>query len=158
VSASVEKIKSKKLKKGDILITPSSETVEDIGVSSVVMEDLDETLFSYHILRIQFTQTIDINFKKYVFNTTFVQNYFSSVSTGTTPDNLSLSQIYNLQIPIAPLPEQVAIAKDLDRPSETIDRIVENINAQLGKLAQLKKSLINECVTGEREVENYLVG
>ncbi|MEA5070350.1 MAG: N-6 DNA methylase [Petrimonas sp.] len=154
VSASVEKIKSKKLKKGDILITPSSETVEDIGVSSVVMEDLDETLFSYHILRIQFTQNIDINFKKYVFNNTFVQNYFSSVSTGTTRKILSLSKIYNLQIPIPPLPEQVAIAKHLDRQSEKIDRIVENINAQLGKLAQLKKSLINECVTGEREVEN----
>ena len=150
VSASAEKIKSKKLKKGDILITPSSETVEDIGISSVVMEDLEGTLFSYHILRIQFSQNIDINFKKYVFNNTFVQNYFSSVSTGTTRKILSLSKIYNLQIPIPPLSEQVAIAEYLDKQSEKIDRIVENINAQLGKLAQLKKSLINECVTGER--------
>lgn len=152
VSASAEKIKSKKLKKGDILITPSSETVEDIGISSVVMEDLEGTLFSYHILRIQFSKNIDIYFKKYVFNNTFVQNYFSSVSTGTTRKILSLSKIYNLQIPIPPLSEQVAIAEYLDKQSEKIDRIVENINAQLGKLAQLKKSLINECVTGEREI------
>ena len=48
------------------------------------------------------------------------------------------------------------ILNDLDRQSEKIDRIVENINLQLGRRAQLKKSLINECVTGEREVKNIL--
>ncbi len=153
VSASIEKTKSKKLKKGDMLITPSSETVEDIGISSVVMEDLNETLFSYHILRIQFSQNIDINFKKYVFNNTFVQNYFSSTSTGTTRRILSLSKIYNLQIPIPPLSEQQTIAHYLDAQSEKIDRIVANINMQLGKLTKLKKSLINECVTGERIIQ-----
>ncbi|MPM20292.1 hypothetical protein SDC9_66721 [bioreactor metagenome] len=152
VSTSIEKTKSKKLKKGDILITPSSETVEDIGISSVVMEDLADTLFSYHILRIQFFRNMDINFKKYVFNNTFVQNYFSSTSTGTTRKILSLSKIYNLQIPIPPLPEQQAIADYLDVQSEKIDRIIENINKQLSSLAQLKNSLVNECVTGKREI------
>lgn len=153
VSASIEKTKSKQLKKGDILITPSSETVEDIGISSVVMEDLIETLFSYHILRIRFYQHIDLIFKKYLFNNIFVQNYFSSKSMGTTRKILNLSKINNLQVPIPPLSEQQAIADYLDTQTLKIDNILENINRQLGKLAQLKKSLINECVTGEREFQ-----
>lgn len=62
--------------------------------------------------------------------------------------------INNMLFPIPPLPEQRTIAEYLDTQSGKIDRIVDNINAQLGKLAQLKKSLINECVTGERELES----
>lgn len=51
------------------------------------------------------------------------------------------------------LSEQQTIACYLDAQSEKIDRIVANINRQLGKLTKLKKSLINECVTGERIIQ-----
>ena len=86
-------------------------------------------------------------------NNTFVQNYLSSTSTGTTRKILSLSKIYNLQIPIPPLSEQQAIANFLDTQSNKIDLIIENIKKQLDNLTILKKSLINECVMGERDVE-----
>jgi type I restriction enzyme S subunit len=50
-SATQHEIDSFDLKKGDVLFTPTSETPDDIGHSSVVIEDLDNTLYSYHLTR-----------------------------------------------------------------------------------------------------------
>lgn len=48
--------------------------------------------------------------------------------------------------------EQQEIADYLDQQSRKIDDIVSNINQQIGKLQALRKSLINEVVTGERSI------
>ena len=74
------------------------------------------------------------------------------MNMSSAQEAINLLVINNLHVPLPPLSEQRAIADYLDSQSEKIDCIVENINGQLEKLIRLKKSLINECVTGEREV------
>jgi type I restriction enzyme S subunit len=91
VSANKLQLRFKRLRQGDVLFTPSSETIADIGVSAVVMEDLKNTLYSYHILRLRFSLKIQLNFKKYLFNNDFVQEYFSKSATGTTRKILGLN-------------------------------------------------------------------
>ena len=54
--------------------------------------------------------------------------------------------------PVPPLSEQQEIADYLDQQSRKIDDIVSNINLQIGKLQTLRKSLINEVITGERSI------
>lgn len=51
-----------------------------------------------------------------------------------------------------PLSEQQEIANYLDSESVKIDKIVSNIDVQITKLQTLRKSLINEVVTGERSI------
>src|SRR5690554_7816653 len=51
VTAKDSQIETSNLLKGDILFTPSSETPDDIGHSAVIFEDLDNTVFSYHLDR-----------------------------------------------------------------------------------------------------------
>lgn len=152
VSAKKEQIRRKKLKKGDVLLTPSSETIEDIGVSAVVMENLKNTLYSYHIFRLRFYRKINDSFKKYMLNNDFVQYYFSKSSKGTTRKILSLNDFYSLQVIIPPIEEQVAIAEYLDKKTKTIDAIVANIKAQIDSLKELRKTLINDVVTGKLKV------
>ncbi|MBE7671082.1 restriction endonuclease subunit S [Tenacibaculum piscium] len=153
VSAKSNQIIQKNLKKGDVLFTPSSETVEDIGVSSVVMEDLKNTLYSYHILRLRFSQKIYDNFKKYIFNNDFVQYYFSKSAKGTTRKILGLNDFNNLQIVLPnSLKEQQAIANYLDVKTQTIDTIIKNIEKQITTLKELRKTLINEVVTGNVKI------
>ena len=48
--------------------------------------------------------------------------------------------------------EQKAIADYLDIKTAHIDRIVETINTQIGKLQELRKTLINDVVTGKIKV------
>lgn len=153
VSANTKQSQSKFLKKGDVLFTPSSETIEDIGVSAVVMENLNNTLYSYHLLRLRFSKNVFLNFKKYLFNNDFVQNYLSKSATGTTRKILGLSVFNNLQVIIPPtLKEQEEIATYLDQKTQSIDKIVSNINTQIEKLKELRKTLINDAVTGKIKV------
>src|SRR5690606_13077592 len=102
VSANELQIRSKCLKKGDALFTPSSETIEDIGVSSIVMENLENTLYSYHLIRLRFSTDFDIHFKKYMLNNENVQYYFSHLASGTTRKILGLNTFYNLPIVFPP--------------------------------------------------------
>lgn len=153
VSAKPNQIIQKNLKKGDVLFTPSSETVEDIGVSAVVMEDLKNTLYSYHILRLRFNQKVYDNFKKYMFNNDFAQYYFSKSTKGTTRKILGLNDFNNLPIILPPsVEEQKLIADFLDTKTTTIDKIVKNIETQITTLKELRKTLINEVVTGKVKV------
>jgi len=150
VSANKLQLRYKKLRQGDVLFTPSSETIEDIGVSAVVMEDLKNTLYSYHILRLKFAIKMQLNFKKYLFNNDFVQEYFSKSATGTTRKILGLNTFYNLPVVFPPTKEeQTTIANYLDEKTQKIDAIVINIGKQIDTLKELRKTLINDVVTGK---------
>ncbi len=48
--------------------------------------------------------------------------------------------------------EQKAIADYLDAKTAHIDRIVETIDTQIEKLKELRKTLINDVVTGKIKV------
>ena len=153
VSANAKQIKDKNLNQGDVLFTPSSETYEDIGVSSVVMENLIDTLYSYHILRLRFHKKIELNFKKYLFNNNYVQTYFSQSAKGTTRKILGLTQFNNLELVFPPAyKEQKEIAAYLDHKTTQIDRIINVIGSQIDKLKDLRKALINDVVTGKIKV------
>lgn len=155
VSANKLQVRNKTLKQGDVLFTPSSETIADIGVSAVVMEDLKNTLYSYHILRLKFSMKMQLNFKKYLFNNDFVQEYLSKSATGTTRKILGLNTFYNLPVVFpANIEEQAAIANYLDEKTQKIDAIVSNIGKQIDTLKELRKTLINDVVTGKIKVSN----
>jgi type I restriction enzyme S subunit len=57
-----------------------------------------------------------------------------------------------LQLPVPPITEQAAIAAYLDTKTAQIDRIVSTINTQIDKLKELRKTLINDVVTGKIKV------
>ncbi|AEW85369.1 restriction modification system DNA specificity domain-containing protein [Flavobacterium columnare ATCC 49512] len=57
-----------------------------------------------------------------------------------------------INIAFPPLKEQTEIAKYLDAKTQTIDKIVENINTQIITLKELRKTLINDVVTGKIKV------
>lgn len=54
--------------------------------------------------------------------------------------------------PLPPLSEQTTIANYLDTKTTQIDTIISNIGEQIGKLTQLRKTLINDVVTGKIKV------
>ena len=57
---------------------------------------------------------------------------------------------YNLISP--PLSEQNDIATYLDNKTQTIDKIAANIQTQIATLKELRKTLINDVVTGKIKV------
>lgn len=60
--------------------------------------------------------------------------------------------IANMLMVVPPLPEQCAIATYLDDKCAKIDTIVSNLDKQISRYGDLKRSLIDEVITGKRAV------
>ena len=72
--------------------------------------------------------------------------------TTTAQPKLNKDNFRSISIVIPPLPEQQVIAEYLDTKTAHIDRIVETTNTQIDKLKELRKTLINDVVTGKIKV------
>ena len=59
----------------------------------------------------------------------------------------------SLHFPVPPIEEQKEIAAYLDEKCAKIDAILEKINTEVERLKELKRSLINEVVTGQRAID-----
>ena len=70
----------------------------------------------------------------------------------TLRSTMTFDLFSQLRIPFPPLPEQQAIAAYLDEKTAHIDRIIATIHTQIDKLKELRKTLINDVVTGKIKV------
>ena len=69
------------------------------------------------------------------------------LSTGSTFEAVSASDVCNIVIPIPPLPEQTAIASFLDRKTAQIDQAVAIKEKQIALLKERKQILIQNAIT-----------
>lgn len=81
------------------------------------------------------------------------EHVLSELKTGSAMPNLKKSEISNFLVPITKnREEQAAITAYLDEKTAQIDRIVTAINTQIDKFKDLRKTLINDVVTGKIKV------
>jgi type I restriction enzyme S subunit len=80
------------------------------------------------------------------------KNYVEIAKTGTTFFGISQAAVGRYIAILPPLDEQKAIADYLDTKTAQIDQIIQTINAQIEKLKELRKTLINDVVTGKIKV------
>lgn len=134
------------VEKGDLIFTPSSETIEDIGVSALVEDSLKNTVYSYHVLRYR-TDKVSFMYKKYLCNNAKIQQYFSSRAVGSIRKTLNRSDFKNTPVIIPPLSIQTAIAKHLDRKIAQIVSLIEDKQNLITVLKEKRQSIISEAVT-----------
>lgn len=128
--------------KGDILFTPSSETPEDIGHSAAVLEDLPDTLYSYHLVRYRlFDQSlIDHKFRGYVFNSPDVLRRLTKLATGSTRYTISKNSIENVVALLPPLREQKEISEVLIKWDQALQlnlKLLESLSEHRKHTGQL---------------------
>ena len=139
-----EDISKVSLNKGDILFTPSSETPDDIGHSSVIIENLPNTVYSYHLIRLRPKKNLDIKFSGYIFNNYMVLKQFSERATGSTRFTLSIKDFNETVALLPPLEEQKAIAKILS----DMDKEIEVLKSKLDKSKAIKTGMMQELLSG----------
>ena len=147
VSAPIEKCSEHQVNVGDMIFTPSSETIEDIGVSAVIMDELPNTAFSYHVLRFQPNNVVDLKYRKYFTNNNYCLNYFSSCATGTIRKTISRDVFKECLVVLPPLAEQQRIAEFLDRKCAEVDEMIALQEQIIEELKAYKQSVITEAVT-----------
>lgn len=78
--------------------------------------------------------------------------WVSAYTTESTQKNLNADRVRRFLMPTPPLAEQQAIADYLDVECAKIDKAEEIVEKQIDAYKRLKRSLINEVVTGKRKV------
>lgn len=147
VSCPVQKQRSCQVEFGDLIFTPSSETIEDIGISALVDEHLVNTVFSYHVLRFAFTEKVYHEFKKYLCNNSLVLSEFSRFAKGTTRQILNRNDFNSIRVILPPFQEQVRIADFLDKKTSEIDELISAEERLLELLEEKRVSIITQAVT-----------
>jgi type I restriction enzyme, S subunit len=98
------------------------------------------------------TRPIGNNSQYLFYQFLLMKQFIISLSTGGGQPNINQDIVRFLTLCIPPLSEQIAISKYLDDKTAQIDKIIDNINEQINKLTQLRKTLINDVVTGKIKV------
>lgn len=82
-------------------------------------------------------------------------NFFWKYSKGIRVDQWDMSPLALKEIPFVTPPknEQKEITEYLDEKCSRIDSIIEKIKLKIERLKELKRSLINEVVTGQRTIK-----
>lgn len=109
----------------------------------------------YRVFRLRDADRFDRKFYKYVMQCCYMCRIFYSLGQGVSNLGrwrLQTSAFNNFKIPVPPYEEQVALGNYLDRIIGEIDGIIAQKQEQLSVLADYKKSVIYEYVTGKKEV------
>ncbi len=149
VSATQSQAKNCTLRKGDVLFTSSSETPDDIGHAVVISEDLEQTLYGYHLIRLRLDRDIpaDYSYRKYMFNNHYIRSYFSSRTQGITRYGLKYDDYKEAVVFIPPISEQKTIANFLDQKTAVIDGLIADKEKLIELLLEKRQAIITEAVT-----------
>lgn len=145
VTAKKTQIISNDLKKGDILFTPSSETRDDIGHSVVVFEDLNNCVYSYHLIRFRPNTNLDILYSHYFCNNNKVLSQIVKLSTGSTRFTVSLKSFSTIEVSFPDIEEQEKIGNFFT----LLDKNLELQEAKLEELKKYKKGIMKKLFSQE---------
>ena len=149
VSLTPEEVHNFLVKKGDIFFTRTSETIEEIGYPSVMLDTPKDTVFSGFVLRgrsIEDSDPLDDLFKKYVFFTKSFRSEMTKKSSITTRALTSGTSIKKMlfQYPAAKT-EQHQIGLCITE----LDHLITLHQCKLTKLQLLKKSMLTKMFPKE---------
>ena len=135
--------KQNSIKYGDILITGSSETPHELGLSSVVLDDLQEYYLNSFCFgfRLHDFKTLHPEYARFLMRGEGVRKFMFKHAQGSTRFNLSKTTVKGkLKFRLPKIEEQLKIAKTL---SDMEDRVNLFESKMLNSKA-LQKSLINQ--------------
>lgn len=119
------KIKDKenqnRIEYGDVLFTGSSETPNEVGLSSVLVQTINEPLYLNSFcfgFRLNNRSIFLPGFLKYLFRDEQTRKQIIKTASGVTRFNVSKKRFAKIKIPIPPLPIQEEIVKILDTFTE----------------------------------------
>ena len=145
------------LMKGDILLTGSSENMEEAGLSSVVTKEPEEETYlnSFSICyRLNDPSILNPEFSKYLFRSRLARKQVIRTAQGVTRFNVSKKKLANVSIPIPSLEEQQRIVGILDRFDALTSSLSEGLPAELAARHSQYEYYHDQLLTFPRKGEN----
>lgn len=121
-----KEIERYKVKKGDVFFTRTSETKEEVGLTSVLLDDIENCTFSGFLLRARpKTNKILPEFCQYCFTTKKIRKEIIKSSTVTTRALTNGTTLSKISIDLPSLDIQSSIVEKLDAFTSLISKLQE---------------------------------
>ena len=133
------------VKYGDVLFTTSSETPEEVGMSSVWLGDTPNIYLNSFCFGFRPNQKIDSYFLGYSLRAPYMRDRIKILAQGISRYNISKNKVMELEISLPNNEEQKLLGTFLQR----IDLIITLHQRKLDKLQATKKALLQEMFPEE---------
>lgn len=141
--------KSMRISKGDILMTGSGETKEDIG--KTIVFNGEEAFIGGDVILFR-QEKNNSTFLSYALNSQYAKGYRYRESKGEIIVHIYASSLKRLFLALPPIEEQIKVVKYLDGQIDAIESEIGVINKQISLLQERKQIIINDAVTGKVKV------
>ena len=125
---------------GDIFFTTSSETPEEVGMSSVWLGNGNNIYLNSFCFGFRPTLKLSNHFMAYVLRSTEIRKKFIFLAQGISRYNISKTKVMNISIPLPTLPEQESIGTFF----QTLDQEIAQVEDKLASLKEMKKTLLRK--------------
>mgnify|MGYP000100186535 CR=1 FL=1 len=134
--------------KNDLFFLMSSESYEDLGKCSILLEDVEELYLNSFCkgYRIKDSRVYPL-FLNYQLLGSLHKEMISIEGNGFTRINLRQDRLLDIPVFIPPTSEQQQIVSFLDTKTSLIDSLIEKTQRKIELLKEKRTSLINEVVT-----------
>ena len=138
---------------GDLLYNRTN-SPDQVGKAAVFRKSrADAVTFASYLVRLRVNHRANQYFLNYVFNSDGFLGFARRLAIPSVQQsNLNSTRYGQMFIPLPPITEQDAICAHLDEQLAELQRIVSGIESQIETLTAYRKSLIHECVTGQRRI------
>ncbi|MCD9580713.1 restriction endonuclease subunit S [Tenacibaculum maritimum] len=145
INSTPEERKIYDLKKGDVLFVRSSVKPSGVGLTTVIIDDLINSVFSGFLIRFRDNNTLNLTFKIHCFHSKEFRDKVISSSSSSANTNINQEALSSLTIWYPPTDsEQKGIAKILS----DMDTELEQLETKKAKYQQLKQGMLQELLTG----------
>ena len=152
VNLSPDEIRNFEVRQGDVFFTRTSETVEEVGVASVMLDEPCDTVFSGFVLRARPRDgRLDDRYKQYCFAPRSIRAQIVSNATYTTRALTNGRSLSAVQLAVPPQPEQRAIANALS----DIDGLIGALAALIAKKRAIKQAAMQQLLTGKTRLPGF---
>lgn len=127
---------------GDVFFTVSSETPNEIGTASVLLDKIEELYLNSFCFgyRPNSLETLYPYFSRYLFRSELFRNDIVKLAQGSTRYNMSKAQLMLIKIKLPCFGEQQKIANFLS----SIDAKIESTRQQINQTQSFKKGLLQQ--------------
>lgn len=143
VSASPDEIRSLQVQKGDIFFTRTSETIEEVGMPSIFLDQPEHTIFSGFVLRGRAINSdpLDNLFKTYAF---FAKPFRSEMTQKSSMTTRALTSGTALKSMYFNFPSDISEQRAIGAYFTKLDQLIELEDSMLTKLQQLKAAFLDK--------------
>ena len=143
--------KQNSAKYGDIFFTASSETPDEVGMSSVLLDDVDEIYLNSFCFgyRLNNFDVLIPEFARYLFRSDGFRRKIFSLAQGSTRFNISKNEVMKIKVCIPSVDEQKEIATILF----DFDKEIKLLQKEVDVLKEQKKGLMQLLLTGKVRVK-----